>query len=180
MATIPIIGAELFAATNAPITATLVAKATGLFGVVSLWWNAGDWELAGALPLLGLGLEVKDPVGTSVFFTPNKIGTPAPFPVGTPLIFDYLVLKPDSVFDSIQTGTSNPIKLYTPPRVGEGHLPVNEAALAAVVFGSGNTAKIGFPARIGDVLSENLNSYPICIEVTNVSPSRTHADATKI
>ena len=159
----PIVGAELIAATNAPITATVAAKEARLVGVLGMWWNAGEWKLAGSVPLLG-----GDCVNAFVLFTPDPNRTPAPFPASTPLVFDYLSLRPNSVLDSIQTGTSNPMRLYAAPR----HMQVTESAHAAVVFGPDHTASIGFPARIGDPTPAGFEDYPIRIEVTNVSPSR--------
>lgn len=164
-----IIGVELFAAINAPITARLAAKQAGLAGVLGMWWNAGEWELAGAVPLLS-----GECVGASMVYTPNRNRAPAPFPSGTPVVFDFLCSRSNSAFDSIQTGTSNPVRLYVPPR---SPLRVTESAHAAVLFSSDNTAQVGFPAGIGDPTPANFADYPIRIEVTNVSPLRARSNS---
>jgi hypothetical protein len=150
---------------TAPVTARLAAKDPSVVGVLGMWWKGGKWELAGTMPLLHEAC-----IGSSRLFTPNRDGTPAPFPAGTPLVFEYLNRKGKLAFDSIQTGTPNPIRLYASREIEGPRLSVIESARAAVVSYPDSTAQIGFVARIGDPTPRRFADYPIRVEVTNVSP----------
>jgi hypothetical protein len=142
-----------------------MAKDVGVVGVLALWWSDGRWELAGTMPLL-----YEACIGCSRSFIPTRDEAPAAFPAGTPLVFEYLNLKKNLVFDSIQTGVPHPLRLHTTRGIERSCLAVIEASRAAVLSCPNNTAQIGFIARIGDPTPSRFADYPIRIDVANVSP----------
>jgi hypothetical protein len=158
------IGAVICTATSGPVSARLTAKEAGLVGVLALWWSNRKWQLAGTMPLLRDTCS-----GGSRLFIPTTEEQPTAFAAGTPLVFEYLNLNNNSVFDSIQTGVPHPIRLHAPRGNERRCHAVIESSRAAVLSFPNNTAQIGFIARIGDPTPSRFTNYPIRIDVTNVA-----------